>query len=69
MKDSFDFIFDRGDLTGKCFSFSGDISDISNLLGEGELFDGIFMIEEEFSDSEGVFFVSFGFAEGEFSKI
>ncbi len=69
LKESFDFVFSRGDKGGDGFSFSGNISKVREVLGDMGLGDGVFMEEDKTGNGEGVFFVGFGFSEGEFSEV
>ncbi len=69
LKDSSNLAFYRSDMMGDSLSFSGNISDISGVLRDGELLNGIFVKEDESGDSKGVLFISFGFPQREFSEI
>ena len=69
LKDSFDFIFDGSDEPCKGFSLSGNVSEVFDVLGDGELRDGIFMYGEKLGNSERVFLVGLCFSQGELSEI
>jgi hypothetical protein len=69
LKEPFDFVFGRGDKGCDGFSFSGNISEVREVLGDMGLGDGVFMDEDKTGNGEGVFFVGFGFSEGEFSEV
>lgn len=69
LKDPFNFIFSRGDKVTEGFSFSGNISEVPEVLGEGELRDGILVEAEELSDRQGIFLIGFGHSQGQLSEV
>lgn len=69
LKDSFDFIFSRCDEVRDEFSFSGNVSEVSYLLGDREFGDGVFVDEEKVGNSKGIFFIGLSLSEGEFSEV
>ncbi len=69
LKESFNIVFSRGDKGGDGFSFSGNISEVREVLGDMDFRDGFFMDEDKPGNGKGVFFVGFGFSEGEFSEV
>jgi len=69
LKNSLDLIFCRSDEMGYGLSFSGKISQVSEVLGDGELSDGVFVNQKELSDGEGVFLIGLGLSQGQLCKI
>ena len=69
LKDSLDFIFNRCNEVTEGFSFSCDISKVSDVLRDGDLVDGIFVQQEELGNCEGVFLIRLGLSQRQLGEI
>lgn len=58
LKYPLNLVFSRSDIMGDSLTLSGNIPEISGVLRDGELFNGILVSEDEFCDSKGIFLIS-----------
>ena len=69
LEDSLDFILSGGDEITEGFPFSGNISEVTDVvLGLG-FRDGVVVGEEEFGDGVGVLFIGLGLSQRELSEV
>lgn len=69
LKNPLDLVFCRSDMMRDSLPFSGNIPEISGVLRDGELLNGILVSEDESGNSEGVFFISLGFTQRQLGEI
>ncbi len=69
LENPFNLVFSGSNKVGDGLSFSGDIPEVSHILRNGELLNGILVDKKEPGDSKRVFFVGLGFMQRQFSEI
>lgn len=69
LKHSLDLVFRGSDEVGNGLPLSGQVSEVIDSWGDGELTDGVLVSQKELSDGEGVFLISLGLSEGQFCEI
>ncbi|GEM_PF-5808944 len=68
-KELFNVIFQFSNLTANIFSFSGQISELLRRRGAKAFIQRLMIVKKERSNGKGIFFISFGLSDGEFSVI